>query len=422
MLVKARLDSVVAIPAISVHNDSSLMATTEPCRVFISYAHKDGAELAQRLQCDLVKEGFNAWLDRQRISGGACWTTEIETALDEAEYVLALLTPGSLRFGNLPRRAAALAPQKASALSPSSTRGADVPLHLEAKNYRDFTENGAYTEALAGLLNDIHGGRGITLDDTRIAVMDERTGATKRATDDDIRTGKKTFEERFRQRFRETYVTVPPLPVNFVDRPDELGALLDALITDEGGRHIALTAVEGMGGIGKTVLAQTLCHNEVVQQAFPDGVVWTTIGKESTSNVVTRMREVGKALGDDPARYDNELGAKNQYRSTIRGKAALIVVDDVWDARDLDPLRAESSPRSRLVFSTRDKSIAAAVGAHEHIVNLLTYQQSRDVLARWSRTEPTESASDGKRFNRGMRSASVGTLYGGSDVARQAAS
>ena len=87
--------------------------------------------------------------------------------------------------------------------------------------------------------------------------------------------------------------------MNFVERPEALAALRDALITDGGGRHIALTALEGMGGIGKTVLAKALCHDEVVQQAFPDGVIWITVGKESTFDVVTRLREVGKALDDD---------------------------------------------------------------------------------------------------------------------------
>ena len=234
--------------------------------------------------------------------------------------------------------------------------GADVPLHLEAKNYRDFTADSRYPQAFTELLADLHARNGIAL----------------------------------KPEFRETsYVTVPPLPVNFVERPEALAALRDALITDDGGRHIALTALQGMGGIGKTVLAQALCHDEVVQQAFPDGIVWITIGKESAFDALTRMREVGKALGDDLSRYENELAAKNQYRSTIRKKAALIVVDDVWRSSDLEPLRAEDSPRSRLLFTTRDASIAAAMGAREHVADLLTDEQSREVLARWSRTEIT---------------------------------
>jgi hypothetical protein len=37
--------------------------------VFISYARKDGAELAKRLEADLSAEGFNAWLDTERLAG-----------------------------------------------------------------------------------------------------------------------------------------------------------------------------------------------------------------------------------------------------------------------------------------------------------------------------------------------------------------
>jgi hypothetical protein len=61
------------------------MPPSEPLRVFISYARKDGAVLAQRLQASLQENGFDAWLDTQRILGGATWTTDIEHALDEAE-------------------------------------------------------------------------------------------------------------------------------------------------------------------------------------------------------------------------------------------------------------------------------------------------------------------------------------------------
>ncbi|MBZ5520925.1 MAG: TIR domain-containing protein [Acidobacteriia bacterium] len=321
-------------------------------KIFISYARKDGAELAQRLQSDLKARGYDAWLDKQRIKGGASWTTDIETAIDEAKFVLALLTPGSY-VSEICRAEQLRSLRKGKVVIPlKAHRDTDIPLHLEQKNYRDFSAANAYSEHFAELLKDIVEDRGITLS----------------------------------EKYRQTYVTAPPLPVNFVKRPEALAALRDALITDGGGRHIALTALRGMGGLGKTILAQALCHDEVVQQAFPDGVVWVTVGKESTFDVVTRLREVGKALDDDLSRYDNELGCRNQYRSTIRSKAALIVIDDVWKAADIEPFRAES-PRSRLLFTTRNAEIGAAVGAQEHTAGLLTKEESREVLARWSGTE-----------------------------------
>jgi hypothetical protein len=39
--------------------------------------------------------------------------------------------------------------------------------------------------------------------------------------------------------------------------------------------------MQGMGGIGKTMLARALCYDWVVQQAFLDGIFWFAIGKES---------------------------------------------------------------------------------------------------------------------------------------------
>ena len=59
------------------------MATHEERRIFISYAHRDEAQLAKRLQTNLTEiGGFAAPLNRRRIAGGAVWITEIEQEID----------------------------------------------------------------------------------------------------------------------------------------------------------------------------------------------------------------------------------------------------------------------------------------------------------------------------------------------------
>jgi DNA-binding NtrC family response regulator len=100
----------------------------------------------------------------------------------------------------------------------------------------------------------------------------------------------------------ETYVNAPALPANYVDRPEALQSLREAVLRNDS-RSIALTALQGMGGIGKSVLAQALCRDAAVQQSFPDGIIWITAGKESDYDLITRLREVGKALKDDLSRY-----------------------------------------------------------------------------------------------------------------------
>lgn len=61
------------------------MPDPNPLKLFVSYAHADGAKLAQDLVRDLAACGLEPWLDNQRLYGGAIWTNEIEKALDEAE-------------------------------------------------------------------------------------------------------------------------------------------------------------------------------------------------------------------------------------------------------------------------------------------------------------------------------------------------
>lgn len=65
-------------------------------RIFISYAHKDGANLALRVHADLTNKGFDVWLDRSRLRAGAVWSREVDTC----EIVIALLPPGPVASPN----------------------------------------------------------------------------------------------------------------------------------------------------------------------------------------------------------------------------------------------------------------------------------------------------------------------------------
>ena len=215
--------------------------------VFLSYARKDGALLANRLAGDLP----DVWLDTQRIRGGASWTVEIEEAIDRAQVVLALLTPGSYS-SEICRAEQLRSLRKGKCVIPLlAAAGSDIPLHLEAKNYRDFTDE-------PGLRRELPVPARPTL---------ARNGAALPAS--------------YRST-RATYITAPPTVANYIDRPEAVRALRDTLFEADEHRAIALTALEGMGGIGKTVLAQALFKDEVVRQAFPDGLVWITVGREPT--------------------------------------------------------------------------------------------------------------------------------------------
>jgi WD40 repeat protein len=328
------------------------MPSPEPSRIFISYARQDGASLAQRLQSDLSTAGFDAWLDTQRIASGAVWSTEIEREIDTRKVTVALLSPGSYASEICRAEQLRALDQGNRVIPVLATKGADRPLYLYARQYRDFTDDANYAVRLAELLADIRGNATATLPDTY-------------------------------RKTRVTYLTAPPRVANYLERPEAVHALRDTLFAEDHRQLIALTALAGMGGIGKTVLAKALTDDEVVQRAFPDGIVWITAGKERKRDFIEEMREVAKALGDDLSGYDTGLACENRYRTTIANKAALIVVDDVWSKADIEPLLAES-PRSRFLFTTRNAAIGRFVGAREYRADLLDVVQSRELLASWA--------------------------------------
>jgi WD40 repeat protein len=323
-------------------------------RLFISYAHRDGGGLAARLQRDLQAQGFDVWLDRLRLKGGDLWTNEIEDALDRAQVVLALLSAGSFTSDTC-RAEQGWSLDTGKCVIPVRVQSdCRVPIRLYTRQWIDFSDQANYAASLDQLQDSIA---------KRLGVVAQSDSQPR-------------------------YNNAPPLPDNFVDRAEILTALRNALFQDAPNRNIALTALQGMGGIGKTVLAQALCHDEVVQHAYPDGIFWFTIGKESRLTFDQRIEAVPglhQLLGE----YKGEQACIAQYRNASRDKAALIVLDDVWRAADIEPFRTES-PRSRLLVTTRDTGIAPTFGAREFTAALPTNAEAREVLTRWS-TLPSQS-------------------------------
>ena len=130
-------------------------------RLFISYAHRDGAHLATRLHKDLTTAGFDTWADVERLNGGAVWTTQIEHEVDTRNVILALLTPGSYE-SYICRAEHLRALRKGRRLIPVLAVDADLP-YLEILQYRDFTNPARYAEDFQQLLTDIRGGITATL-------------------------------------------------------------------------------------------------------------------------------------------------------------------------------------------------------------------------------------------------------------------
>ena len=317
-------------------------------KIFVSYAHQDGGPLAERISQDLIRQGWDVWLDSSRLTGGMSWTVDLELALDRSEIVLAILSRSSY-LSDICRAEQLRSLRKGKCVVPLLAESdAERPIHLESAQFLDFSTSVVYDAAFIKLLEAIQGRNGAILN----------------------------------SRFHQTWMTVPPLPANYIERTVELHSLRALVLRNGTAKRVPLTAVRGMAGIGKTALAQALCYDEITQAAFPDGIVWIPVGKDPR-DVVPLLREAGKALGDSPDGYDSLQSASNQLRNLLRDKSSLIVLDDIWDARDVAPFLFDS-PRSRLMITTRDGRAAVALGGEQQELTVFTSEQSLQLISLWS--------------------------------------
>jgi HEAT repeat protein len=64
--------------------------------VFISYKHDDEDFVFDSLKPKIVKEGFEIWIDEERLRAGEDWREEIDQAIRDSFAVVVLITPASI--------------------------------------------------------------------------------------------------------------------------------------------------------------------------------------------------------------------------------------------------------------------------------------------------------------------------------------
>lgn len=148
----------------------------------------------------------------------------------------------------------------------------------------------------------------------------------------------------------------PTPPPDFVPRSQEFNQLLTYLIDVKYNLPVALTAsITGAGGFGKTTLAQALCQDQRVRDAFPDGILWVELGEHPDSLVGKLNGLAYKITGENPNLADIFI-ASAHLAEHLENKTILLVIDDVWDITHLKPFLQGGSHCVRLI-TTRNRSI-----------------------------------------------------------------
>ena len=146
---------------------------------------------------------------------------------------------------------------------------------------------------------------------------------------------------------------IPSSSPGFVERPALTAAIFESL-TGEGGLQHTHTVIQGIGGIGKTVVALAACHLPEITRRFSDGMFWTVLGeKPDLANV---LRDLHVAMTGGPAQVTGVDSISQVLAKALAGRRCLIVVDDVWKAEDLRPFLTLEG--TQLLVTTRVRNLA----------------------------------------------------------------
>jgi hypothetical protein len=177
---------------------------------------------------------------------------------------------------------------------------------------------------------------------------------------------------------------VPDLPPHYLPRDAEIVGLKQKLLARDS--NVAVTreplavGVQGMGGIGKTVLAAALAHDLETRYVFPDGIYWLTLGQKP--NLLALQNQLLRQLTGSKEAFVSVQEAEDALHEALEGKAALLIIDDAWNVDHADAFLV-TAPPARQIIITRNAEVLIGLAAEEYRVDVLSPHDALKVLAQW---------------------------------------
>lgn len=185
---------------------------------------------------------------------------------------------------------------------------------------------------------------------------------------------------------RDAIYVIPPPPNLMIGREKDLAELKSRLITSNVNPQPIVTIIEGWPGVGKSTLLAALAHDPDIVAAFPDGILWTSLGE--TPNVQNELSRWGEAIQPIPGNNITESRQlTQQLTAAMRDKQMLLLIDDVWQPEHISPFRIEGR-RCAIVITTRLSDVARSVASTAADLYRLPQLSSNSALSLLMRLAP----------------------------------
>jgi len=172
-----------------------------------------------------------------------------------------------------------------------------------------------------------------------------------------------------------------------------------SLDTDNGNKLVILSIV-GMGGLGKTTLAQHVYHDKRIEGKF-DIKAWVCVLDDFDVFKVTRTILEAITRSTDDSR--NLEMIQGRLRGILTGKRFLLVLDDVWNEsrstwEQMQKALDSGAHGSRILVTTRSTKVALSMRSEEHHLKELQEDYCWQLFAKHVFQDDTQPNTDCKEI------------------------
>ncbi|OMO92612.1 Disease resistance protein [Corchorus olitorius] len=209
-----------------------------------------------------------------------------------------------------------------------------IPSFLSPKSFMFNKKMMSKIEEISGRMSDLSTKR------TQLELREISEGATKSST--------------IKQRLQPTSLVNE---THVYGREKEKAAIVELLLSNDGSENskVCVIPIVGMGGIGKTTLAQLVYNDPAIKSCF-DHRAWICVSEDFDAIAITKT--ILQSVASDCCDNINDLNLLQvKLKEKMAGKIFLLVLDDVWNENDeeLSILLSPFGVGTKILVTTRSQ-------------------------------------------------------------------